>query len=421
MFMDKNQISSQVGNFYAIGLNYKKADAQTRGRFSLDEAGQANLLYKAKQQGMQSLIVISTCNRTELYGISQHPYQIIKLLCEHTRGSLEEFEKVAYIYKNNEAISHLFKVGTGLDSQILGDFEIISQLRKSFRLSKTLDLFNPFTERLANAVIQASKRIKNETTISTGATSVSFAAVQYILAHVPYVSEKNILLFGTGKIGRNTCENLIKHTKNERITLINRTKLRAEKIAGKFSLVVKDYADIQSEIAETDVMIVATSAQQPTISKELLFLKRPLLILDLSIPKNVAENVSENKLVTVVHLDDLAAVTDNTLKQRTSQIPLAESIIDEVETDFNRWTENRIFAPTIQALKVKLAEIKSGEIDFQRKKINNFNEEQAEIISNRIIQKITTHFANHLKDDAYPTTESVDLIHKVFQLSTSES
>lgn len=419
--MDKNKISSQVGNFYAIGLNYKKADAQTRGRFSLDEAGQANLLSKAKQQGMQSLIVISTCNRTELYGISQHPYQIIKLLCEHTRGSLEEFEKVAYIYKNNEAISHLFKVGTGLDSQILGDFEIISQLRKSFRLSKTLDLFNPFTERLANAVIQASKRIKNETTISTGATSVSFAAVQYILAHVPYVSEKNILLFGTGKIGRNTCENLIKHTKNERITLINRTKLRAEKIAGKFSLVVKDYADIQSEIAETDVMIVATSAQQPTISKELLFLKRPLLILDLSIPKNVAENVSENKLVTVVHLDDLATVTDNTLKQRTSQIPLAESIIDEVETDFNRWTENRIFAPTIQALKVKLAEIKSGEIDFQRKKINNFNEEQAEIISNRIIQKITTHFANHLKDDAYPTTESVALIHKVFQLSTSES
>ena len=419
--MDKNKISSQVGNFYAIGLNYKKADAQTRGRFSLDEAGQANLLSKAKQQGMQSLIVISTCNRTELYGISQHPYQIIKLLCEHTRGSLEEFEKVAYIYKNNDAVSHLFKVGTGLDSQILGDFEIISQLRKSFRLSKTLDLFNPFTERLANAVIQASKRIKNETTISTGATSVSFAAVQYILAHVPYVSEKNILLFGTGKIGRNTCENLIKHTKNERITLINRTKLRAEKIAGKFSLVVKDYADIQSEIAETDVMIVATSAQQPTISKELLFLKRPLLILDLSIPKNVAENVSENKLVTVVHLDDLATVTDNTLKQRTSQIPLAESIIDEVETDFNRWTENRIFAPTIQALKVKLAEIKSGEIDFQRKKINNFNEEQAEIISNRIIQKITTHFANHLKDDAYPTTESVDLIHKVFQLSTSES
>jgi glutamyl-tRNA reductase len=418
--MSKNQISLQVGSFYAIGLNYKKADAEIRGHFSLDEAAQINLLTQAKKEGMPSLIIISTCNRTELYGIAEHPFQIIKLLCEYTKGSIEEFEKVAYIHKNKEAVSHLFKVGTGLDSQILGDFEIISQLRKSFRQSKNVHLLNPFTERLANAVIQASKRIKNETKISSGATSVSFAAVQYILARVPYVSEKNILLFGTGKIGRNTCENLIKHTKNEHITLINRTKHKAEKIAGKFNLIVKDYADIQSEIAQSDVMIVATSAQQPTISKELLFLKRPLLILDLSIPKNVADNVIENELVTLVHLDDLATVTDNTLEQRASQIPLAKTIISEVETEFNTWSENRIFAPTIQALKVKLAEIKSGEINFQRKKIDNFNEEQAEIISNRIIQKITTHFANHLKDDSYPTTESVDLIHKVFQISTSE-
>ena len=118
----------------------------------------------------------------------------------------------------------------------MGDFEIISQLRNSFRRSKKAKLLNAYMERLINAVIQASKRIKNETEISTGATSVSFAAVQYIMAHVPYVSEKNILLFGTGKIGRNTCENLIKHTKNEHITLINRTKDKAEKIAGKFNL-----------------------------------------------------------------------------------------------------------------------------------------------------------------------------------------
>ncbi|MGK0426526.1 MAG: glutamyl-tRNA reductase [Ulvibacter sp.] len=418
--MSKNKTSLQVGNFYAIGLNYKKADAEIRGHFSLDETAEINLLTQATKEGIPSLIVISTCNRTELYGVAEHPFQIIKLLCEHTKGSVEEFEKVAYIHKDKEAVSHLFKVGTGLDSQILGDFEIISQLRKGFRRSKNMDLLNPFTERLANAVIQASKRIKNETKISSGATSVSFAAVQYILARVPYVSEKNILLFGTGKIGRNTCENLIKHTKNENITLINRTKEKAEKIAGKFNLIVKDYANIQSEIAESDVMIVATGAQQPTISKELLFLKRPLLILDLSIPKNVANNVIDNEFVTLVHLDDLATVTDNTLEQRASQIPLAHIIISEVEKEFNTWAENRVFAPTIQALKVKLGEIKSGEINFQRKKITNFNEEQAEIISNRIIQKITTHFANHLKNDAYPTTESVDLINKVFQISTLE-
>lgn len=412
--------SKSEGNFYAIGLNYKKADAEIRGRFSISETAQHNLLAQAKAENITALTVISTCNRTEFYAIAQHPYQIIKLLCTHTNGTIEEFEKVAYIYKNREAISHLFKVGSGLDSQILGDFEIIRQLRNGFRRSKKMGLMNPFTERLANAVIQASKKIKNETEISSGTTSVSFAAVQYIMARVPYVSEKNILLFGTGKIGRNTCENLIKHTKNKHITLVNRTKDKAEKIAGKFNLIVKDYANIESEISQSDVMIVATGAHHPTISKELLFLKKPLLILDLSIPKNVAPAVTENQWVTLVHLDELSTITDMTLERRASQIPVARQIIEDIEADFNIWAENRKFAPTIQALKIKLSEIKKGEIDFQRKKIVGFNEEQAEIISDRIIQKITTHFANHLKADSFSSFESVELIKKVFQLSTED-
>lgn len=409
---------SLEGKFYAIGLNYKKADAEIRGHFSIDETAKHKILAQAKEDGIPSLTIISTCNRTELYGFAQHPFQLIKLLCEHTNGTVEEFEKVAYIYKNHEAVSHLFNVGTGLDSQILGDFEIISQLRNAFRVSKKHNIINPFMERLANAVIQASKRIKNETRISSGATSVSFAAVRYIMTQVPDISEKNILLFGTGKIGRNTCENLIKHTKNEHITLINRTKQTAEKIAGKFNLIVKDYADIQSEIAQTDVLIVATGAQQPTISNELLYLKRPLLILDLSIPKNVSEDVLENELITLIHLDDLSALTDETLEQRASQLPLAKKIIAEIEKDFKKWADDRKYAPTIRALKIKLAEIKDGEIDYQSKKIDGFNEEQAEIISSRLIQKITTHFANHLKGEE-GSAESIELIRRVFQLETA--
>ena len=410
--------NSPEGNFYAIGMNYKKADADIRGHFSIDDFARRHIMDEAKTLGLSSLSVISTCNRTELYGFAQHPFQLIKLLCKHTRGSIDEFEKVAYVYKNKEAVSHLFKVGTGLDSQILGDFEIISQLRNSFRSSKKLGLMNPFMERLANAVIQASKRIKNETAISTGATSVSFAAVQYIMKKIPEISEKNILLFGTGKIGRNTCENLIKHTQNKHITLINRTKDKAEKVAGKFDVTVRDSADIQSEIAQSDILVVATGAQHPTISKELLYLKRPLLILDLSIPKNVSENVLENKFVTLIHLDQLIALTDQTLQQRLKELPLAEKIISEIETEFNQWAEQRKFAPIIRALKIKLADIKAGEIDYQRRKIDGFNQEQAEIISDRIIQKITTHFANHLKGEE-GSAESIELIKRVFQLETT--
>ncbi|WP_298485122.1 glutamyl-tRNA reductase [uncultured Maribacter sp.] len=410
---------SKHNSFYTIGLNYKKADAEMRGKFSLDENAMQKILTEAKVEGIDGLLATSTCNRTELHGFAQHPFQLIKMLCDNTQGTVEEFQQVAYVYKNNDAISHLFKVGTGLDSQILGDFEIISQLRQSFNRSKKQGIANPFVERLCNSVIQASKRIKNETQISSGATSVSFASVQYILKTIPDISQKKILLFGTGKIGRNTCENLIKHTKNPNITLINRTKDKAEKVAGKFNLMVKDYGDLQTEIRTTDVLVVATGANQPTISKDLIHTKKPLLILDLSIPKNVDNSTAELENVTVIHLDHLSQMTDETLERRKQFIPQAEEIIEEVKEDFIQWLESRKFAPVIKALNKKLKTMKEEELDYHSKKLTDFNSKHADAISNRIIQKITKQFANHLKETGNDADESLELIQKVFQLQVS--
>ena len=415
--MENNSFAKHP-TFYAIGLSYKKADAEMRGKFSLDEKAKINLLHQAKEEGLESLVVTSTCNRTEIYGFAQHPFQLIKLLCENSQGTVEDFQKVAFVYKNHEAISHMFRVGTGLDSQILGDFEIISQLKNAFVQSKNHQLANAFLERLVNAVIQASKKIKTETEISSGATSVSFAAVQYIFKNVEAISSKNILLFGTGKIGRNTCENLVKHTKHEQITLINRTKDKAEKIAKKLNVIVKDYSDLQLELQKADVVVVATGAQNPTIDKAILNLKKPLLILDLSIPKNVHENVKDLEQVSLVHMDQLAEMTDETLENRKKHIPAAEAIIEEIKEEFIAWTKQRKFAPTIHALKAKLNAIKEGELNVKRKKIANFDEEQAELISARIIQKITNHFANHLKDDETMVDESIEWIEKIFQIET---
>ncbi|MES2411494.1 MAG: glutamyl-tRNA reductase [Bacteroidota bacterium] len=407
-------------SFYAIGLSYKKADAEVRGKFSLDATAKSTLLMQAEAEGIESLIVTSTCNRTEIYGFANHPYELIKLLCENSKGTVEEFQQVAYIYKNQDAVSHMFRVGTGLDSQILGDFEIISQLKIAFIQSKSNGLANSFMERLVNSVIQASKKIKTDTDISTGATSVSFASVQYIIRNVKDVANKNILLFGTGKIGRNTCENLVKHTKHDHITLINRTKDKAEKLAQKLDVVVKDYADLQLELQKADVVVVATGAQNPTIDKAILNLKKPLLILDLSIPKNVNENVQEVEGVTLIHLDHLSQITDETLENRKLHIPAAEAIIEEIKEEFTAWTKNRKFAPTIQALKEKLNSIKESEMNAHRKKNSSFNEEQAELISNRIIQKITNHFVNHLKDGD-SMDEGIEWIEKVFQLEQEKS
>jgi glutamyl-tRNA reductase len=275
---------------------------------------------------------------------------------------------------------------------------------------------NPFLERLCNSVIQASKRIKNETKLSSGATSVAFASVKYILSTIPDISEKNILLFGTGKIGRNTCENLVKHTANSHITLINRTKEKAEAIAGKFELVVKDYGDLQTEIRKSDILVVATGAQLPTVSKSIVHSKKPLLILDLSVPKNVNDDVTELDNVTLIHLDQLSQITDETLANRKAYIPKANTIIEEVKTEFVKWLETRKFAPVINALKEKLMTMKEEELDFHSKKLTDFNQEQAEIVSERIIQKITKQFANHLKKSEVDTDDSLALIQKVFQL-----
>lgn len=416
--MENGNISKH-STFYVVGLSYKKADADIRGKFNLDESGKKNVLMQAQQEGIESLLVTSTCNRTEIYGFAQHPFQLIKLLCDNSQGTVEDFQKVAYIYKNQEAVSYMFRVGTGLDSQILGDFEIISQLKSAFVESKSMNLVNAFMERLVNAVIQTSKRIKNETEISSGATSVSFASVRYIFNNVENIANKNILLFGTGKIGRNTCENLVKHTKHEQITLINRTKDTAEKLARKLDVVVKDYADLQLEIQKADVLVVATGAQNPTVDKAILNLKKPLLILDLSIPKNVNENVTAIDGVTLIHLDHLSQMTDETLENRKKYIPAAEEIIEEIKDEFMAWTKQRKFAPTIHALKEKLNSIKESELSVQRKKLSNFDEAQAELISTRIIQKITNHFASHLKDDNTMVDESIEWIEKIFQIETS--
>jgi len=376
-------------SFYVIGISYKKADASTRGYFSVDHDTQQMLLSEAQHHGVDALTIISTCNRTELYAFAANPQQLIHLLCTYTRGDATAFKKVAYVYEGNEAVRHLFRVGTGLDSQILGDFEIIGQLKSGFKKSKKHGLMNPFMERLINAVIQASKRIKNET--------------------------------HTGKIGRNTCENLIKHTKNTHITLINRTKAKAEKIAGKFNLIVKDYATIQSEIAQTDILVVATGAPLPTINKSLIHAKRPLLILDLSIPKNVDSDIEELDHVTVVHLDQLSRMTDETLKRRQQYIPQAEQIIVDIKAEFDTWLQTRSFAPTVNALKQRLTDIKAAEIATLYKKNPEFDKTQADEMGDRLIQKITNQVAHHLRNANGTTDESIDLITSMFRLDKTRS
>ena len=408
------EVLNNKKHFYAIGVSYKNADLKTRGDFSLSLEQKDTLTLEAKREGIEEILINSTCNRTEIYAHVNHPIQLINLLCKHSKGSLVVFNEIGYIHKNNAAFHHIFKVGTGLDSQILGDFEIIGQLKQGFFRSKKLGMGHGFMERLVNVVIQASKRIKTETRISSGATSVAFASVQYIINTIEDISEKNILLFGTGKIGRNTCENLIKHTENDHIVLINRTHEKAKHIAGKFNVLVKEYGELPTEIRKTDVLVVATGAQQPTISKDIIHKDTPLLILDLSIPSNVHSNVEELEHVTLINLDSLSQITNKALEDRRQYIPQAETILEEVKEEFLQWLEHRQYAPALRALKAKLTAQQSSEIKNQEKKA--VLKPEAISVSDQMIQKITGQLANYLKENPNKASTTLDVIQEVFQL-----
>ncbi|PQJ78950.1 glutamyl-tRNA reductase [Polaribacter porphyrae] len=403
-------------HFYNIGVSYKKADAKTRGKFSLSKENQIALLEKAKENSIEGVFVISTCNRTEISGFAERPCHLIELLCEFSEGSIQEFSNISFIYKNEEAVNHLFRIGTGLESQILGDYEIVGQLRQAFKLAKKLNTTNSYLERLLNSVLQASKRVKNDTKLSSGTTSVSYAAVQYLIKNLPDYNSKNIVVFGLGKMGKHTCKNLAEYTQNKQVCLINRTEEKATQFVREHASIRKSVIEnLTEEIYNADVLIVSTGADKPTITQEHITKDKQLLILDLSMPENVDKQVNQFDNITLVNVDELSKITFETLAKRQKEIPFAESIIETHKSEFNSWVNHRKFTPTITALKESLESIKNDEINFQKKKINNFDEDQAEILTSRIIQKITTQFVKHLKAEDTSVSESIQVINKVFQ------
>ncbi|WP_299012423.1 glutamyl-tRNA reductase [uncultured Polaribacter sp.] len=403
-------------HFYNIGVSYKKADAETRGMFSVSKENQIALLKAASHKGVSGALVISTCNRTEIFGFANRPCLLIELLCDFSEGTTKEFSDFSHVYEGQQAISHMYRIGTGLDSQILGDYEIVGQLRQSFKLSQKFKTTNAYSERLVNSVLQASKKVKNQTKLSSGTTSVSYAAVQYIIKNVPNYNTKNILVYGLGKMGKHTCKNLAEYTSNKTVCLINRTEEKTIKFVKEHSSIRKAVIEnLNEEIANTDVLIVSTGADKPTITKSNLSKDKELLILDLSMPENVSHDVLELDNISLVNVDELSKITDETLAVRLAEVPAAEKIIATHKLEFNDWLNHRRFTPAITALKNSLETIKNDEINFQKKKISNFDENQAEILTSRLIQKITTQFVKHLKSEDTSVPESIDVIQKVFQ------
>ena len=402
--------------FYAAGINYKKTEASIRGQFAIGTDQYRALIADAKQAGIAEVMVISTCNRTEIYGLANSAKALVNLLCSKTTGSVETFNQLSYIKKGTEAIEHLFSVGAGLDSQILGDYEIIGQIKQSFKFAKENGSIGGYMERLVNSVIQASKSIKNNTQLSGGTVSVSFAAIQFLKDHVENISDKKILLLGTGKIGRNTCKNVVDYLNNTNITLINRTEDKAKELADELNLRVGSYELIEHEIKAADVIIVATNAEKPILNKEQFINSSSKVLIDLSIPNNINPTCKELEHITLVNVDDLSKINDATLQMRIDEVPKAKAIINEHIAEFNEWHAMRKNVPVIKAVKSKLIEMQECGMFIN---YSNSHHSTTTTDCNTLIQKVISNMAQNMRKENKGGCNFIEAINEFMAISAN--
>ncbi len=345
---------TDIASFFVAGINYKKTDADLRGHFSINKDQYTALFALAPQYGLTEFFIISTCNRTEIYGFAQDADSLCHLLCTQTQGSLQQFKEIAYIQNGQDAIKHLFNVASGLDSQILGDYEILGQLKQAVKISKQHAFIGAYMERLVNAALQSSKSIKTHTNLSGGTVSVAFAAIQYIKEKVTQLANKKILLIGTGKIGTNTCKNLVDYLGAKNITLVNRSAEKAVELAGELGLHFAPVEDLAQQIDAADIILVATNADEPVVLVSHLEGKADKLIIDLSIPFNVEKSAGALQNVTLVNVDDLSKIKDATLHKRQLEVPKAQAIIEDQMAEFLDWHQMRKNVPVLRAVKSRL-------------------------------------------------------------------
>ena len=323
-------MSTSIQQFFIIGVNYRKTDAAIRGLFAVNHDQYAVILENAAAQGLNEVFVVSTCNRTEIYGLANSANELIDLLCEVTAGDKKTFTERCYIKQGLNAIDHLFSVAAGLDSQILGDYEIVGQMKIAVKFAKERNMIAAFTERLFNTVLQASKATKTQTELSGGTVSVSFAAIQFLKEHVTDVQNKKIVLLGTGKIGRNTCKNLVDYLGTTNITLINRSEEKAIELAKELNLQSVGMDLLNDEIAAADIVIVATNSTQPVITTNILAHTTEQILIALSIPNNIDPVCKTISGITLVNVDDLSKINDITLQKRVAEVPKAKNIIKQL-------------------------------------------------------------------------------------------
>jgi glutamyl-tRNA reductase len=381
------------GLFKAITISHKKASLQLRGQIALNEEESKALMLKIRESfEVSEVLVLSTCNRTEVYYVSENNLgeEIIRLIAsQKVLSSNEILPYFEIIDENNEAVRYLFEVSMGLHSQVVGDLQIPNQVKHAYQWAADVQMAGPFLHRLLHTIFFTNKKIVQETSFRDGAASTSYATVEVMETFLPLLSNPKVLVVGLGEIGEDVCRTLAdKGYKN--ITITNRTLEKAQKLANELGFEVADYQFVNQNILDADIIISSVRCESPIITKETLKDKTLAVkyLIDLSVPNSIATDIEEVTGVVAYDLDTIQRRANEALQRRMEAIPQVLSIISDAIGEFNNWSQEMIVSPTIQKLKGALEQIRKEEMARFVKDLSAEEAEKMDKITASMMQKI---------------------------------
>ena len=378
--------------FKSVSISYRTAPLEIREQIALNEAEAKALMLRFKDFfELSDVLVVSTCNRTEIYYASPLDLNIelVKLLLIQ-KGITDpaSFHEYFEHYRlGKAAIRHLFEVATGLHSQVVGDMQIPNQIKQAYQWSADLHMAGPFLHRLMHTIFFANKRVAQETAFRDGAASVSYAAVELVetLAVAP-----KVLVVGLGEIGADVCKNLAQKSDAE-ITLVNRTRAKAEVLGANGQFRVADFADLDAELSHADIIISSVQTEQPFFTKKMVQELNGLTykyFIDLAVPRSVEPEVEQLPGIMLYNIDTVRSRANAALARRMEAIPTVEAIIDESVAEFNDWSKEMVVSPTINKLKSALEQIRQEEMARFTKHLSEEEAAKMDKITSSMMQKI---------------------------------
>jgi len=412
-----------IRNFKALVLTYKTAPVAFREQVSLNEtAGKELLNFIRNYTTATDVLVVSTCNRTEIYYYAENDFstEIFRGLAL-IKGLEAGFEQHFTTLQDLQAIQHLFEVAIGLDAQVIGDLQISGQVKNAYQWSADENMAGPFLHRLMHTIFFVNKRVVQETSFRDGAASISYAAKELAEDLTASIRAPKALVVGTGEIGQDVCLNL-QNSNFEKVTILNRTVDKAEKLAQKCGFTFGGIDQLDQEIQNADVIISSVSGSEPLITRERIRNNITILshkfFIDLSMPRSIEPAVDEIPGAIVYNLDDIQEKTNEAVERRKAAIPLVQSIIRETIAEFEDWSKEMIVSPTIQKLKNTLEQIRKEELARFLKNAKPEEAEKLEEMSRSMMQKILKYPVLQLKaackrGDAESITE---MLNELFNL-----